>query len=993
MKRLIFLTALTASGAIFSPASHSAINSPDALGYFERGVAMYNDRNYNGCLDQMLQIRNLSTSDANSEDVLYYIAMATLHSADDEAIDMLRMFINRFPQSPRVQDVMTSIGDYFFTRGSYGEAIAAYADVNIDALTADRAEDLLYRKFYSHLMLGENDRALSILDLLKPTRRYGNAALFYQGYIAYCRQDYSEARKLFSSVNSGHELGASAAYYLCQMDFLEGKYADALTSARTLLKNNRLKSFAPELKRILGESLYNTGKTTEALPYLRAYISEERSPRPSACYILGVDEYESGNYMEAIETLQKAVGENDVIGQSAYLYLGKSYLKVGNTNAAMLAFEKASRMSFNPTVTETASYDYIAARLDGGRVPFGNSVEMLENFLTKYPDSNYADNIRESLVDGYLSGSDYENALRILNSVRNPSAKLLADKQAVLLMLGANAYRSGDPEKALDYFNQGEAITRGNKETQRQCTLWAANCLYEMERYDEAAANFLTFLEEAPASDANRLSAYYNLGYTRLRQERYDDAFKDFKRVADNASVDARVKADALNRAGDALYCRHRFNEASTYYDKAYKTYPSAGDYALFQKAEMSGYDRNYRDRISTLNTMLERFPSSALVPEALMAKAESHSVLGEHDKAAQIYRDIIAKYPTAKQGRQASLMLAMTLLNDGQRQEAVKAYKDVASTYPTSQEARVALEDLRNIYAANGNLNDYVAFVNSIPEANKIDISELESTAYAAAEDAYNDNQSTDLLTDYLVQFPEGQHVPDALLLLAREAFEDDNLEEAEGYAQRIISQYPHSPLKEDALLVKAWTEAEQGKGEIALETYRQLAASASSPAMLYEARMGMLQTAIELDLPAVALEASEKLLSSTASGVDRDQIEYYRAVALDRSGKTNDAWEIWTRLAGDPATLYGSKSAVALIESLSNAGELDRADRAANDFIDAGSPHNYWYARGFIAYSDVLRKQGKEFEADEYLKALRSNYPGSEADIFEMIDSRLEK
>ena len=36
---------------------------------------------------------------------------------------------------------------------------------------------------------------------------------------------------------------------------------------------------------------------------------------------------------------------------------------------------------------------------------------------------------------------------------------------------------------------------------------------------------------------------------------------------------------------------------------------------------------------------------------------------------------------------------------------------------------------------------------------------------------------------------------------------------------------------------------------------------------------------------------------------------------------------------------------------------------------------------------------QQGKNFEAREYLQALRSNYPGNESDIFDMIDTRLEK
>ena len=41
----------------------------------------------------------------------------------------------------------------------------------------------------------------------------------------------------------------------------------------------------------------------------------------------------------------------------------------------------------------------------------------------------------------------------------------------------------------------------------------------------------------------------------------------------------------------------------------------------------------------------------------------------------------------------------------------------------------------------------------------------------------------------------------------------------------------------------------------------------------------------------------------------------------------------------------------------------------------------------------SDIYAAQGKIFEAREYLNALRSNYPGSESDIFDMIDTRLAK
>lgn len=101
----------------------------------------------------------------------------------------------------------------------------------------------------------------------------------------------------------------------------------------------------------------------------------------------------------------------------------------------------------------------------------------------------------------------------------------------------------------------------------------------------------------------------------------------------------------------------------------------------------------------------------------------------------------------------------------------------------------------------------------------------------------------------------------------------------------------------------------------------------------------------------------------------------------------------DIWKRLSADVADVYGSKSAVALAENLLESGNPEAARTVADNFINANPPHAYWLARGFIVLSDALRAQGDTFEADEYLRTLKSNYPGTEADIFEMIEKRLTK
>lgn len=972
--------------------SSAAVNGTDARSYFERGVAMYNDKNYDGCIDQLLQMRNLDPTAADREDALYYIAMSSLYCGDDEAIDLLRRFLAQYPESPKYQEISATSGDYHFTRGDYGDALNIYLSVNADGLTADRREDLYYRTAYSHMMLGENDKALAMFDRLSDSRQYANAAKFYKAYIAYARRDYTTARHLFSEVDQTRDPGQAARYYLCQLDFLDGNYDNAYSESVALLATGSVNEFSSELQRIAGESLYNLGRTGEAIPYLRQYIASGNDVRPSAYYMLGVSEYDSGQYSEAISMLQKAAGDTDITGQSAYLYLGQSYIKAGDTDAAMLAFEKASQMSFDDRICEVATYNYIVSRMDGGRVPFANSVGMLNNFLHKYPHSTHANAIRESLVSGYMSDSDYDNALRILNETPTLSPRMLQAKQRILFMLGTRFYQNGDAERALDFFNEGASINAGAPEVWRQCRLWAANANYDLENYDEAADGYLVYLQSAPLSDENRVTAYYNLGYTRLRQQRYDDAMTDFIKVADNNDVEARTRADAYNRAADCLYCRHEFDKATTYYSKAYNIYPQAGDYALFQQAEMSGYRRDYRTRINLLDQMLSRFPSSALAADAMLAKAESNTALGNRSEAIAIYEETIACYPSASQGRRAALMLAVNRLDDSDLNGAMEAYRNVVEMYPTSSEARLALDDLKQLYADEGRLPDYVVFVNSVPEISKVDISEFESEAFAAAEDAYFKDKTTDRLHDYIAQYPDGANMPDALLYLAETASGNGDTEKACTYSSKIIERYPDSEQAENALYIKAENESAQGKGEIALASYRQLERRASSPDMLNSARIGILLTAIDLNRYDDVLEVSEQIIATSAANAELYQVKFYRALALDRCDRQDEAYEIWEQLAKDPSNLYGSKSAVYMIESLINADKTEQAEKMANEFIDAGSPHEYWYARGFIAYSDILRLSGRTFEANEYLKTLRANYLGNEADIFEMIETRLD-
>ncbi|MDE5912656.1 MAG: hypothetical protein K2G81_03325, partial [Muribaculaceae bacterium] len=157
--------------------------------------------------------------------------------------------------------------------------------------------------------------------------------------------------------------------------------------------------------------------------------------------------------------------------------------------------------------------------------------------------------------------------------------------------------------------------------------------------------------------------------------------------------------------------------------------------------------------------------------------------------------------------------------------------------------------------------------------------------------------------------------------------------------------------------------------------------------------ARMGVLAAATDLGRHDLII-ATARQIKSSAAGSDSDlpRVNYLLACALHDNGQHNEAMELWTSLAKHPENLYGTRAALSMAEALRESGENRRAMDTVNKLIDANPPHAYWMARAFILLSDMLRDEGSEFEADEYLRVLRANYPGNDADIFQMIDQRLK-
>lgn len=998
MKRPVILTA--AMGLALAPAV-AQINKPDAQGYLDRGIALLEaDRNYAGCIDQLARLHALPVTPGQREEALYYMALATLKAGDDEALPVIERFLDEYPVSPRRAMVRSLRGDYRWDRGEYAAALADYEGIDPSALTPARADEVAFRTGYAYMLLGEPDKAESYFRPLLSKPDWRDTARFYMGYLAYQRKDYKTALEYLRSVDTTQSPGNAAPYYIAQIEFSQGNYAESLAAACELIAQGRVKEFLPECNRLAGESLYNLGRTSEAVPYLWKYCAEATSPQPSAYYILGTDEYAKGNTDAAIKLLQQATDSPSAMGQSAWLFLGQAYMKRGDTTSALLAFEKAYRMDYDAKVREEAFYNYAVARLDGGRVPFGNSVSMLEEFLREYPNSAYAPEVERYIVEGYMTDNDYESALAAIRRVRRPTAAMNRARQRALFVLGTRAFAAGRTGEAVRNLTEARSVPDGDASIASQCDLWLGDAQYTRGNYDAAAKAYLAFLGSKPApTGESAMLARYGLGYTRFALEEYADAASDFSRSARMAQSSGdrsgqSLLPDIYNRLGDCSYYAENYQEALDDYLKAYDLDPKKGDYPLFQSAVMKGLLKDHKGKIATLDRLVADFPSSGLVPQAMLEKAESQSATGATADAIRTYSELVRLHPSTAPGRNGYLQLAITYVNSGDNAKGIDTYRKVITTYPTSEEARIAADDLRQIYAADGKLDQLVGFLASVPGAPKFEKSEIEQTAFQAAENAYVNSGATAGLTSYIKDYPEGASRAQALYYLAEGAWNAGDARTAQGYVTQVLLGHPDAEVAEDALLIKAKAETEMGKTEIAHSSFLELQGKASGSNMLREARTGIVRTASDLGRYAEVVATADKMLASSAatSADGNSEVRFLRAMANNRLGNRDAAYADWEMLERDMRDTYGARSAYYHGQALLDAGDRKSARKVADALISSDTPQAYWLARGFILYSDILRAEGNTFEADEYLKSLRTNYPGTEADIFEMIDTRLK-
>ena len=996
MKRILIPLCLVVGSHMASGQRSYQFDAPNRL--FVEGKELFSLKNYSGCIDKLEAYKQHSTDADLIQEADYMLVYSAYEQGRPNAVELLKDYLDVYPASRHADEVNFLIGSAHFGQGEYQKAIFWFNESNIDMLSPEQQEAYCFRLAYSLLQIGDMEKARGYFARIEQIgTKYREASTYYVAYIDYATGKYNNALVEFTRLKDLPDYKERSLYYITQIYFIQNKYEKVISEGKELLASYPDSENNSEVYRIMGNAYYHLGNEDQAINMLSKYVSSTDSPLRGDLYILGVCYYNKGNYSSAVNALGRTVRENDALSQNAYLYLGQSYLKLKDKNNARMAFEAAATSSFDKQVKEAAMYNYALLIHETAFTDFGESVTIFEDFLNDFPNSKYADKVNDYLVEVYLTTKNYQAALNSIDKIKHPSTKILEAKQDILFQLGTQAFTNMELDKAVDLFSRAISLGAYNLESRNDAYFWRGESYYRQGEYNKAISDYRTYLNNTRQRNTDMYAlAHYNLGYSYFKLKEYGEALNRFRQYVNlESNQQTPAYADAYNRIGDCLFHNRQFAMAEENYTRAAQLQPSAGDYSVYQKGFLLGLQKDYKGKISVMDRLIREFPESQYVDDALFEKGRSYVLLDNNQAAAASFEQLMRDFPQSSLARKAGVQLGLIYFNDNQPEKAADAYKSVISNYPGSEEAKVALQDLKSVYIELNDINSFAAYANSLGGNVRFEVSEQDSLTYLAAEKLFmrGDNEGARRsLTNYLQTFPQGAFSSNANFYLASIAFAKKDLEEAKRLFSLVLES-GDTKFREESWARKAEIEYLDKDYAAAMESFKHLQAVAENPENKEAAKLGLMRCAELIGQPQEALLAANDLLKEPKLSPEiMSEARYVRAKAYISLKQENKALADLKEISKDTRTIHGAEAKYLLAQLYYDNKDDKNAETVLMNFIENGTPHQYWLARGFILLADIYIRQGDDFQARQYLTSLQNNYKGDD-EIAAMIEDRLGK
>ncbi|AZQ62132.1 tetratricopeptide repeat protein [Flammeovirga pectinis] len=735
----------------------------DNVKLFNKAIVLYNENNFSAARREFELFESKHCGeDEKCVEAHFYIAVCNLELQHPEAKSQIESFVNTYPVHPLSVKAYKVLGSYYFEKGEYEKALAAFdKDPYFDFYDDDDIK-IAYQAAYSNFDQGKTKEANKLFQVLKKgTHPYALKSSYYAGYIEYDQKEYEQSIKDLEKSLSDKEI-STYTYSILPLAYYALGQEDKMLA---LVKDAKSKGIHLPTDALLftGKVYYTKKDYATALIYFNDYLAEvpvQVIDRNTA-YQIGFTNYKEGFPEKAVQPLSVASDGNDELAQIAAYDLGAVSIELNQKDKALLAFEKSRKLSFNKEIQKQASYNFIKVQFELGLyTQVGDACEL---FLFDFPDSEYDSEVHEYLQISYVNSGDYNKALEVFDriGVNNEETKQ-AYQEAAFNKAVENA-NDNNARGAIDMLLKSQKYPMSD-EIYDASNFWLGETYTSISQLDSA----ITAYDEVPNDSKFHVASLFGRGYAFYAKQEYQLGIDYFTKYINlgRKEKEAREKvAEAVLRRADCYFGISNYHVAQRSYDMAISAGSKDVAYINYQKAQTyRALGSNNDEAFRMYQQVGEKYGETPFAPLSYFQSGLMMAEADRNGEAISQFTKVISRYEKTNVYVPSLLKRALCYKLEGELDNAETDYKNVIDTAPTSKFAEAAITSLQGLNASGHVISDMALYRHKFDEANPMSTATLQGDFEMAIKPFQEKNydQAIISLNDFLVKAPVNSSVAD---------------------------------------------------------------------------------------------------------------------------------------------------------------------------------------------------------------------------------------
>lgn len=916
----------------------------------------------------------------------YYKVLCASELGDSEVEEAMQSYIERFPTSPYCNVVQFMHACYVCDGGDMEAAAELFDKVDYKSLDASNKERYDMRVGYIRFLEGNYREAKHRFSQVSKVSAYYPHALYFYSYVVYREGHHIEAEDGFLRLKEYAGYEALAPFYLLQIDYRKGNYDKVISEGEALLAKAS-STTRNDIVRVLAESYFIKGDYKSALKQINTYPEELCGRQEN--YIRGYSLYRMAQFREAVQSLSKVCGAEDALTQNAAYHLADCYVNLGNKQSAADAFALASVEGFNEKIAEDAMLNYCRLKFELGGGVFNESINILKNYLKRYPDSPHIIEVKQLLIAAFFNSENYQAAYAAIREFNNPDRDMSAAHQKVAVYLAVEAIEKEDwalAEKLLAEAEKLAVVPKYNA----LIKYWQGEIAYHKGDMKLAANYYEEYVRRAPKSEIEYQYAHYGLGYAYLNMGKLAEAQSAFENFVHDYSTHNSYRSDAHNRLGDVYLATRQLDNARRVYRVSAASPTDDRFYADYQLAMIEGIDNKQKSKINRLKSIVAN-GEGPYVDDAWYELGRTYLSSHQYKDCAVTLQSFVESDTTSPFYVKALSDLALAYYNLDYKDDARRYYEKVVDYDPQSSAAMSAIRSIREIYMSDGDADAYIAYAERTG-VQDLSIASRDSLSFAAAKVLYlngDTENAKNRLNDYINTFDKGYNRTEALFYLSDCYVQLDNRPMAMKNMESLL-EVGNTQYRERVLDVYARMSFEEKEYEKAAGAFLDLYNTAHDLKQRQFASEGYIDASLRYLQGGKIKQAADEVLKMTdATEWATRQAMLAKANVLRDDNNTVEAIGLYKKLAENTMTVEGAEAYYRLVENDYNNGDYAAAENRVYALEKCVS--EYWHAKIFIILGDVLVKTNNLFQARATYQSVVDGYSVSNDGVIALAKQRI--